>query len=155
MRTQIFWNTNIWFESTLFTSKYDTHSIFHISHSINTKGHAVSDKTFSNFIQNVYFPNAPIWIKVLCNNCITCRLNKSYLHQKQILKGNILYFNHRISFDTEGPLSPSSEGNSLIIVIAYAFTHYVALNPVQHCNAYYAYTTLRCEICITRNPCHR
>ena len=23
-----------------------------------------------------------------------------------------------------------------------AFTYYVALNPVPHCNAYYAYTTL-------------
>ena len=30
------------------------------------------------------------------------------------------------------------------MVIVDAFTHYVALNPVPHCNAYYAYTTL-CE----------
>ena len=28
------------------------------------------------------------------------------------------------------------------MVIFDAFTHYVALNPVPHCNAYYAYTTL-------------
>ena len=28
------------------------------------------------------------------------------------------------------------------MVIVDVFTHYVALNPVQHCNAYYAYTTL-------------
>ena len=28
------------------------------------------------------------------------------------------------------------------MVIADAFTHYVALNAVQHCNAYYAYATL-------------
>ena len=27
------------------------------------------------------------------------------------------------------------------MVIVDAFTHYVALNPVPHCNAYYAYTT--------------
>ena len=40
------------------------------------------------------------------------------------------------------PISPSSEGNSYIMVIVDAFTHYVALNPVPHCNAYYAYTTL-------------
>ena len=53
-----------------------------------------------------------------------------------------MYFNHRISFDTKGPISPSSEGNSYIMVIVDAFTHYVALNPVPHCNAYYAYTTL-------------
>ena len=28
------------------------------------------------------------------------------------------------------------------MVIVDAFTHYVALNPVPHCNAYYPYTTL-------------
>ena len=99
------------------------------------------------FIQNFYFPNAPIWIKVLCNDCIVCQLKKPYPNQKQIaqkqdFKGQSLYFNHRISFDTKGPISPSSEGNSYIMVIVDAFTHYVALNPVPHCNAYYAYTTL-------------
>ena len=62
--------------------------------------------------------------------------------QKQDFKGQSLYVNHRISFNTKGPISPSSEGNSFIMVIVDAFTHYVALNPVPHCNAYYAYTTL-------------
>ena len=122
---------------------------FNISHTQNIKGHSGSEKTYSNFIQKFYFPNAPIWIKVLCNDCIICQLNKPYPNQKQIaqkqdFKGQSLYFNHRISFDTKGPISPSSEGNSYIMVIVDAFTHYVALNPVPHCNAYYAYTTL-CE----------
>ena len=120
---------------------------FNISHTQNIKGHSGSEKTYSNFIQNFYFPNAPNWIKVLCNDCIVCQLNKTYPNQKQIaqkqdFKGQSLYFNHRISFDTKGPISPSSEGNSYIMVIVDAFTHYVALNPVPHCNAYYAYTTL-------------
>ena len=120
---------------------------FNISHTQDIKGHSGSEKTYSNFIQNFYFPNAPIWIKVLCNDCIVCQLNKPYPNQKQIaqkqdFKGQSLYFNHRISFDTKGPISPSSEGNSYIMVIVDAFTHYVALNPVPHCNAYYAYTTL-------------
>ena len=120
---------------------------FNISHTQNIKGHSGSEKTYSNFIQNFYFPNAPIWIKLLCNDCIVCQLNKPYPNQKQIaqkqdFKGQSLYFNHRISFDTKGPISPSSEGNSYIMVIVDAFTHYIALNPVPHCNAYYAYTTL-------------
>ena len=41
----------------------------------------------------------------------------------------------------KGPISPSSEENSYIMVIVDAFTHYVALKPVPHYNAYYAYTT--------------
>ena len=37
-----------------------------------------------------------------------------------------------------------------------AFTHYVALNPVPHCNAYYAYTTpYEHLIAKSRNPCYR
>ena len=57
-----------------------------------------------------------IWIKVLCNNCITCQLNKPYPHQKQIaekqdFKGQSSCFNDRISFDTKGPISSSSVGN--------------------------------------------
>ena len=120
---------------------------FNTSHTLNTKGHSGSEKTYSNFTQNFYFPNAPIWIKVLCNDSIIFQINKPYPNQKQKakkqdFKGQNLYFNHRISFDTKGPISPSSEGNSFIMVIVHAFTHYVALNPVSHCNAYYAYTTL-------------
>ena len=116
---------------------------FNISHTQNTKGHSSSEKTYSNFTQNFYFPNTPIWIKVFCNDCIICQLNKPYPNQKQIaqkqdFKRQNLYFNDRISFDTKGPISPSSEGNSYIMVIVDAFTHYVALNPVPHCNAYYA-----------------
>ena len=57
---------------------------FHTSHSLHTKGHSGAEKTYSNFTQNFYFPSAPIWIKVLCNDCITCQINKPYPNQKQI-----------------------------------------------------------------------
>ena len=78
------------------------------------------------FYAKFFSPNAPIWIKVLCNNCIKCKLNKPYPNQtqfaeKQNFKGQSLYFNHRISFDTKGPISPSSERNSYIMVIVDAF----------------------------------
>ena len=74
---------------------------FNISHTQNTKGHSGSEKTFT---QNFYFPKTPIWIKVLCNDCIVCQLKKPYPNQKQIaqkqdFKGQSLYFNHRISFE--------------------------------------------------------
>ena len=119
---------------------------FHTSDSLHTNGHSGEEKTYSNFIQNFYFPNASIWIKVLCNDCITCQLNRPYpnknqIAEKQDFKGQSLYFNHRTLFDTNGPISASSEGNSYIMVIV-VFKHYVALNPGPHCNAYYAFTTL-------------
>ena len=61
--------------------------------------------------------------------------------EKQDFREQNLYFNHRISFDTKGPISPSSERNSYIMVVVDAFTH-VTLNPVPNCNPYYNYTTL-------------
>ena len=120
---------------------------FNISHTQNTKGHSGSEKNIIELYTKIVSPNAPIWIKVFCNDCIICQLNKPYPNQKQIaqkqhFEGQSLYFNHRISFDTKGPIPPSSEGNSYIMVIVDAFTHYVVLNPVPHCNAFYAYTTL-------------
>ena len=63
---------------------------FNTSHTQNTKGHSGSEKTYSNFTQNFYFPNAPIWIKVLCNDCIICQLNKPYPNQKQIAQNKNL-----------------------------------------------------------------
>ena len=120
---------------------------FNISQTQHTKGHSGSEKTYSNFTQRFYFPNAPFWIEILCNDCIIYQLNQPYSNQKQIVqkqdfKRQSLYFNPRTLFDTRGPSSPSYEGNSYIMVLADAFTHYVALNPAPHCNAYHAYTTL-------------
>ena len=134
---------------------------FNTSHTLNTKGHSGSEKTLSNFNQSFYFPNKPIWIKVLCNDCIICQINKPHPNQRQFaekqdFKGQSMYFNHRVSFDTIGPISPSLEGNSYKMVIVDAFTYYVALNPVPHCNACYAYTTLYEHwIRFTRNTGHR
>ena len=61
----------------------------------------MSRKKHSNFTQNFYFSNAPIWIKVLVNDCITCQLNKPYPHQKQIaekqdFKAQSLFFNQNL-----------------------------------------------------------
>ena len=51
------------------------------------------------------------WIKVLCNDCIVCQLNKPYPNQKQIaqkqdFKGQSLYFNHRISLILKDQFHP-------------------------------------------------
>ena len=59
------------------------------------------------------------------------------MHKNKILEILEIHLT-RNSFDTKGPISPSSEGNSYIMVVVDAFTHYVALNLVP----FYAYTTL-------------
>ena len=68
-----------------------------------------------------------------------------------------MYFNHIFSFDTKGLISPSSEGNSCIMVTVDAFTHYVALITVPPCDAYttnYEYWIAKFglpEILVTKN----
>ena len=37
---------------------------FNTSLTLHTRGHSGSEKSYSNFIENFYFPNAPIWIKL-------------------------------------------------------------------------------------------
>ena len=36
---------------------------FNISHTQHSKGHSVSEKTYPNFTQKFYFPNAPFGLK--------------------------------------------------------------------------------------------
>ena len=77
---------------------------FHFSRSLNTKRHAgLEKKTFSNFIQNSYFPNVPSWMKVFCYDCILCQLQKPYPHQKQLAEKKTLKDKVYIS-TTEYPL---------------------------------------------------
>ena len=63
---------------------------FNTSHTLNTKGHSGSEKTYSNFIQHFNFPNEPIWIKVICNDFTICQLNKPYPNLNESQKNKIL-----------------------------------------------------------------
>ena len=49
--------------------------------------------------------------------------NQKQFAEKQNFTEQSLYFNHSVSFDTKGPISPSSEGNSYIMVKVDAFIH--------------------------------
>ena len=53
------------------------------------------------------------------------------------------YFNHRISMDTKGPISLSSDGNCYVYVIVdVIITHYVVLHPSPKNDATNAITVL-------------
>ena len=58
------------------------------------------------------------------------------------------HFNHRISMDTKGPISASSDGNSYGYVIVDAFTHNGVLHPSPKNDATHA--PLDCQIWNTR-----
>ena len=51
-------------------------------------------------------------------------------------------FNYRISVDTKGPITPSSQNKSYIHVIVDAFSHFVVTVPIKSNNAKTAVKTL-------------
>ena len=52
------------------------------------------------------------------------------------------YLNHRVSMDTKGPISRSSDDNSYVYVIVDEFPHYVVLQPSPKNGATNALTVL-------------
>ena len=107
--------------------------IFHVAHSPDLSGHPGREKTHATITENYYFPNIQTWVAVLTHDCLNCQTSKSMPNLLMAPQQPFLevspYFNHRISVDTNGPISPSSDGNSYVYVIVDAFTHYVVLHP--------------------------
>ena len=108
-------------------------TVFYIAHSHDQSGHPSREKTYAKKTENYYFPNIQTWIAILTQECLNCQTSKSMQNllmapQQQFLEVSP-YFNHRISLDTKGPISPSSDGNSYVYFIVDAFTHYVVLYP--------------------------
>ena len=71
----------------------------------------------------------------------TIPIPKTKPQKNKILKDKVYISNtelHSIKKDQY----PTLRRKVIIMVIADAFQHYVALNPVTHCNDYYAYETL-------------
>ena len=74
-------------------------------------------------------------------------INISLLNPKMFLLlflfyENATHFNYKISMDTKGPISPSSQNNSYIFVIIDAFSHFVVTNPAPNITSKNAIQTL-------------
>ena len=103
------------------------------AHSHDLSGHPGREKTYATTTETYYFPNIKTGIAVLTQDCLNCQTSKSMPNLLMAPQEPFLevspYFNHRISMDTKGPISPSSDGNSYLYVIVDAFTHFVVLHP--------------------------
>ena len=86
------------------------------------------------------------WIAILTQDCLSCQTSKSMANlltaPQQPFFEVSPYFNHRISMDTKGPISTSSDENSYAYVIKDAFTHYIVLHPSPKNDATNAITVL-------------
>ena len=106
----------------------------------------VEKKIHTAITDNHFFPNINKWIAILTQDCLNCQTSKSMPNPLVAPQQSSLevspYFNHRISIDTKGPISPSSDGNSYINVTVDAFTHYVVLHPSPKNDAARALTVL-------------
>ena len=121
-------------------------AIFYKAHSHDLSGHPGREKTQATITENYFFPNINKWIAKLTQDCLSCQTSKSMPNLLMAPQQPFLevspYFNHRISMDTKGPSSPSSDGNFYVYVIVDAFTHYVVLQPLPKIDATNALTVL-------------
>ena len=121
-------------------------TVFYNAHSHSLSSHPGREKTYAAIKENYYFPKIKTWIAILTQDCLNCQTSKSMPNilmapQQPFLEVSP-YFNHRISMDTKGPMSPSSDGNSFVYVIVDAFTHYAVLHPSHKNDAENALTVL-------------
>ena len=84
------------------------------------------------------------------HDCLDCQKNKHFSTKQNLalplpFYENATHFNYRISRDTKGPISPSSDGNSYIFVIIDAFSHFIITNPTPQINSKHAIQTLLCH----------
>ena len=121
------------------------YAAFNKTHSHGHSGEKLSIKTFNQFY---FIPHLPLWFSIFTHDCIDCQTNKHFLIKPQNISPplpfyeNATHFNYRISMDTKGPISPSSQNNSYIFVIIEAFSHFVVTNPAPNINSKYAIQTL-------------
>ena len=120
--------------------------MFYKANSHDLLGQPGREKTDATIAEKYYFPNNNTWIAILTQDCLKCQTSKSMLNflmapQQPFLEVSP-YFNHRISIDTEGPISSSPDGNSYVYVIVDALTHYVVLQLSPKNDATHALTVL-------------
>ena len=121
------------------------YAAFSKTHSHGHSGEKLSIKTFNQFY---FIPHLPLWFSIFIHDCIECQTNKHFPIKPQNISPplpfyeNATHFNYRISMDTKGPISPSSQNNSYIFVIIDAFSHFVVTNPAPHITSKYAIQTL-------------
>ena len=96
------------------------YAAFSKTHSHGHSGEKLSIKTFNQFY---FIPHLPLWFSIFIHDCIECQTNKHFPIKPQNnspplpFYENATHFNYRISMDTKGPISPSSQNNSYIFVI--------------------------------------
>ena len=84
-------------------------------------GHSGEKLSIKTFFQFNFIPHLPLWFSIFIHDCIECQTNKHFLIKPQNISPPLRFyesatqFNYRISMDTKGPISPSSQNNSIFL----------------------------------------
>ena len=97
--------------------------------------------------QYYYFPFLEKWLSVFIHECLERQRDKHLIMKTitaplQLFSEHAPSFNYRVSMDTKGSITPSSQIKSHIHVIVDAFSHFVVSVPVMPNNAKTAVKTL-------------
>ena len=121
-------------------------TLLYMTHSHHISGHPGRGKTYATITETYYFPNIKTWIAILTQDCLNYQTSKSMPNLLMALQQPFLevspYFNHRITMDTKGLISLSSDRNSYVYVIVDAFTHNGVVHPSPKSDATNALTVI-------------
>ena len=89
-------------------------AVFNTAHSHDLSDLPCREKTYATITENFSFPEK--WIAILTQDCLNWQTSESMpnllMAPQQPFLAVSPYFNHRISMDAKGPITPSSDGNS-------------------------------------------
>ena len=106
-------------------------TVFNEAHKDINAGHPGIQKTIDRIQTFFYFPGLYVWIKYLIKDCIDCQTKKNIVKTKSQTAKMLAPSLHitapmqAIHIDYKGPIQPTSNGKSYILVIVDSFTNYV------------------------------
>ena len=87
-----------------------------------------------------------LWLCIFIHDCIqtnkNCPIKPINISPPSPFHENATHYNYRISINTIGPISPSSQGNSHLFGFIDAFGHFVVTMLGPHYSSKYAIQTL-------------
>ena len=125
--------------------------IFNLAHNGPLQGHHGRTKTLHAIQTTYYFPGLYKWIATLTKDCFLCQTNKPIQKNRNTAQiqspvRKITETFHTIHIDFKGPLSPTSNGNSYILVIIDSFSRFIQATPTKDATSHSALKALQAFI---------
>ena len=114
--------------------------VFYQTHSGKLQGHMGITKTLMQIKNTFSFPGLYKWVRALIQDCLPCQMQKGKNKQQNTAPlmspmRQVPEPMHTIHIDYKGPLNPSSNGKSYVLVIVDAFSKFIYSEATKEATA--------------------